>query len=197
MKRDLINNTQKLILSTRDIGKILSLSNDSAKVTTTRYTKSGLLIRIKKNFYITSQKFKSLKESELFQIANFIEVPSYVSLTSALSYYDITTQQLQSVIESISLKRTKIQTVNGIEFRYYKVKQSFYSGFFNSENFFIAEPEKALADSIYLTSLGKYSVDFEALDFKKLNLTKVNSYLKNTNSITLKFWTKLCKHYKI
>jgi predicted transcriptional regulator of viral defense system len=197
MKKDLLNNTKKLILTIRDIGKELSICNDSAKVTANRYTKSGSLIRIKRNFYITSQKFKALNESELFQIVNFIEVPSYVSLTTALSYYNITTQQLQNVIESISLKRTKIQIVNNIEFRYYKVKQSFYSGFSNSRSFFIAEPEKAFADTVYLSSLGKYSIDFEALDFKKLNLHKVNSYLKNTNSITIKFWEKLCKHYKI
>jgi hypothetical protein len=84
-----------------------------------------------------------------------------------------------------------------IEFKYLKVKQPFYSGFFRTENFFIAEPEKAFADAVYLTSIGKYSLDFESINFKKLKINKVNAYIKMTNSISNKFWEKLCKHYKI
>ncbi|AFH49726.1 Hypothetical protein IALB_2021 [Ignavibacterium album JCM 16511] len=197
MKQYLLNNSKKKFFTINDIANLLSISKESAKVTANRYCKSGLLIRIKRNLYISASKFKELKESELFQIANFIEVPSYISLSTSLSYFNISTQQLQNVIESISLKRTKTQAVNNIEFRFYKVKQSFYSGFINSDNFFIAQPEKAFADSVYLTSLGKYSTDFESINFKKLNIDLVNSYMKNSNSITIKFWEKLCKRYKI
>lgn len=68
-----------MFLTINDIAKELSINKESAKVTATRYTKSGLLIRVKRNLYITASKFKELKEEELFQIANFIEVPSYIS----------------------------------------------------------------------------------------------------------------------
>lgn len=197
MKLKLLNKSKKIFYTIDDLAKELSISKESAKVTANRYCKSGLLIRVKRNLYITESKFKELNESDLFQIANFIEVPSYISLSTALSYFDITTQQLQNVIESISLKRTKFLFVKNIEFKFYKVKKSFYSGFGNSENFFIAQPEKAFADSVYLTSLGKYSIDFEAINFKKLNMSQINLYLKNSNSITIKFWEQLCKRYKI
>lgn len=197
MKQNLLNKSTKLFLTLNDIANELSLNKESAKVTANRYTKSGSLIRIKRNFYITDSRFKELKESEIFQIANFIEVPSYISLTTALSYYGISTQQSQSVIESVSLKRTKTLTIKNIEFRFFKVKKSFYSGFIRTDNFFIAEPEKAFADAIYLTSIGKYSLDFEAINFKKLNVNQIDFYLKNSNSITIKFWNKVCKRYKI
>ncbi|MCS7052967.1 MAG: hypothetical protein NZM09_04450 [Ignavibacterium sp.] len=197
MKLNLLNKSTKLFLTLNDIANELSLNKESAKVTANRYTKSGSLIRIKRNFYLTESRFKELKESEIFQIANFIEVPSYISLLTALSYYGITTQQSQSVIESVSLKRTKNLIIKNIEFRFLKVKQSFYSGFIRTDNFFIAEPEKAFADAIYLTSIGKYSLDFEAINFKKLNVNQINLYLENSNRITIKFWNKLCKRYKI
>ncbi len=103
MKQNLLNKSNKIFLTVNDIANELSINKDSAKVTANRYTKSGLLIRVKRNLYITESKFKELKESEIFQIANFIEVPSYISLITALSYYGITTQQSQSVIESVSL----------------------------------------------------------------------------------------------
>jgi predicted transcriptional regulator of viral defense system len=197
MKQNLLNKSTKLFLTLNDIANELSINKESAKVTANRYTKSGSLIRIKRNFYITESRFKKLKESEIFQIANFIEVPSYISLTTALSYYGITTQQSQSVIESVSLKRTKTLTIKNIEFRFFKVKKSFYSGFDRTDNFFIAEPEKAFADALYLTAIGKYSFDLEAINFKKLNVNQINFYLENSNLITIKFWNKLCKRFKI
>ncbi|WP_337865039.1 hypothetical protein [Ignavibacterium sp.] len=199
MKENLLNKSNKLFLTVNDIANNLSISKESAKVAATRYVKSGSLIRLKRNLYITSEKFKGLTESELFQIANFIQVPSYISLTTALSYYGITTQQLQNIIESISLKRSKVQKVKNIQFRYYKIKNSFYTGFQINNNYFIAQPEKAFADAVYLTSIGKYSVDFESIDFKKLNSTKVAEFLEtiNSSSITINFWERLCKRYKI
>lgn len=171
MKQNLLNKSNKIFLTVNDIANELSINKKSAKVTANRYTKSGSLIRVKRNLYITESRFKELNESEIFQIANFIEVPSYISLTTALSYYGITTQQSQNVIESVSLKRTKTLTVKNIEFRFFKVKQSLYSGFIRTDNFFIAEPEKAFADAVYLTSIGRYSLDFEAVNFKELNQT--------------------------
>lgn len=79
MKQNILNKSRKMFLTINDIAKELSINKESAKVTATRYTKSGLLIRVKRNLYITASKFKELKEEELFQIANFIEVPSYIS----------------------------------------------------------------------------------------------------------------------
>ena len=39
-----------------------------------------------------------------------------------------------------------------------------YKGFERMEGVFIALPEKALPDSLYLASLGRYSLDTSALD---------------------------------
>lgn len=199
MKENLLNKSNKLFLTVNDIANNLSISKESAKVTANRYAKSGSLIRLKRNLYITAEKFRRLNEPELFQIANFIQVPSYISLTTALSYYGITTQQLQNIIESISLKRSKVQIVQTIQFRYYKVKNLFYTAFQMNNNFFIAQPEKAFADAVYLTSIGKYSIDFESIDFKKLNTSKVTEFIEtiNSSSITVNFWERLCKRYKI
>jgi predicted transcriptional regulator of viral defense system len=90
-----LNMNKEVILSIEDIAEILSISKESASVTANRYVKQKLLLRIKKNLYITPVKFDNLKENEFFQLANYLQVPSYISLTSALSYYNISTQQLQ------------------------------------------------------------------------------------------------------
>ena len=71
------------------------------------------------------------------------------------------------------------------------------NNFILENKFFIAVPEKALADSIYLTSLGRYNCDFEAISFEKIDKQKVNEIIKRTNNKTKLFWQSLCKRYKI
>ena len=197
MRTSELNNSNKTILNIEDISKILSISKESAKVTANRYVKNNQLIRLKRNYYITPPKFEQLGEEELFKLANVIQVPSYISLTSALSYYNISTQQMQNVIESIVLKRTNYFKVENIELRFFIIKKVLYSDFIMKKDFFIATPEKSLADAVYLTSLSRYSCDFEAIDFSKINKQKVNQIIKQTNKRTQSFWDELCKRYKI
>ncbi len=197
MKSLSLNNSSKLALSTNDIANLLEISKESAKVTAARYSKRGLLVRLKRDFYIPVNKFEKFTEKDFFKAANIIQVPSYISLISALSYYNITTQQFQNVYESIAVKRTKNVKVRNLEFIFYRVKKNFYTGFTLDDNFFIAEPEKALADIVYLTSLAKYSCDFTAINFKRLNKKKIDNYIEFTNQRTKLFWDKLCKTYKI
>jgi predicted transcriptional regulator of viral defense system len=197
MKSLSLNNSSKPALSINDIANLLSISKESAKVTATRYTRKGLLVRLKRDFYIPINKFDKFTEKDFFQAANIIQVPSYISLTSALSYYNISTQQFQNVYESIAVKRTKDVKVRNIEFIFNLVKKIFYTGFTLEDNFFIAKPEKALADIVYLTSLAKYSCDFTAINFKRLNKKKIDDYIQLTNKRTKLFWDRLCKTYKI
>ena len=190
-------NSDKFILSIEDIAKLLSIRKESAKVTANRYVKTKQLIRIKRNFYITQADFKKLKEEDYFRLANLLQVPSYISLTSALGYYNISTQQMQGIIESIALKRTRNITIENAEFKFLLIKKDLYTNFILERQFFIATPEKALADTIYLTSLGKYNCDFDAIDFNKLDKQKINQIIELTNSKTKTFWNNLCERYKI
>jgi predicted transcriptional regulator of viral defense system len=197
MKSLLLNNSSKALLSTRDIAKLLSISSESAKVTASRYVSKGLLIRVKKDCYIPLNKYEKLNEKDFFGIANVIQVPSYVSLTSALSYYNLTTQQLRNVVESVALKRTKKTEIRNVEFIYSIVKKDFYSGFELVDNIFIATPEKAIADAVYLSSLGRYNCDFDAINFNRIIKKKIDAYIKLTNLRTKLFWGILCKRYNL
>lgn len=197
MRTTILNNSNKIIFSIEDISKILSISKESAKVSANRYVQNDQLIRLKRNYYITPTKFEKLNEEDLFKLANMLQVPSYISFMSALSYYNISTQQVQSVIESAALKRTKNINVENIEFRFILIKEELYSDFIMKKDFFIATPEKSLADAVYLTSLSRYSCDFEAIDFSKINKQKVNLIIEQTNKKTISFWKDLCRRYKI
>ncbi len=105
---------------------------------------------------------------------------------SAMEYYQITTQLQQDFIESIALKRTKEIEVEKNNFIYSKIKQELYFGFVKEKDFFIATPEKALLDAIYLMSLGRYNFDLSSIEFSKLNG-------KNLQKMILKFPSKIRK----
>ena len=192
-----LNNSDKLYLSTEDIAKILSINNKSARVSAARYFKKGFLIRLKRDLYITKENFSNLTENEIYMLANILQVPSYISLTTALGYYNISTQQQQNFIESIGQKRTKEVSVQNLKFTFTLIKKELYEGFTLNDNIFIAMPEKALFDAVYLTSLGKYNCDFDSINFKKINVKSFESYLYKTNDKTKYLWDKLCKTYKI
>ena len=164
---------EKLYFGYEDIARVLSITPQSARVTANRYVKKGFLIRAKRNIYLLKDRWLDLTREQKFILANIIQTPSYISLMSALEYYEITTQIQQDFIESIALKRTKEVELDHTFFNYIKINPVLYSGFFRIRGFFIATPEKAFLDAIYLKSFGRYQLDISSIDFSKLKRKKV------------------------
>jgi predicted transcriptional regulator of viral defense system len=160
---------EKLYFSPIDIAQTLGISGNSALVTCCRYVKNGFLIRLKRNSYILRQKWDYITKEELFKIANMLQAPSYVSLTTSLSHNGTANKNHDAFIESISLKRTKSIKIEGIVFNYLKIKQDYYSPSQNKESCKIASPEKSFLDILYLKYRGKYNIDLSSVDITKLD----------------------------
>jgi predicted transcriptional regulator of viral defense system len=153
-----------------EIARIRGISLNSAKVTASRYVKQGLLLRLKKNLYVLREAWTTAGKEDKFRYANLVQSPSYISLMTALDYYEITTQVQLDFFESMALRRTKQFQVNGSIFRYSKIDEKLYFGFKKEKGFFIASPEKALLDAFYLMSYGRYTLDLSSLEAEKLDL---------------------------
>jgi predicted transcriptional regulator of viral defense system len=164
---------EKLYFSYEDIAQALNILPQSARVTANRYVERGLLTRAKRNIYVFKDKWLELTREQKFILANVIQTPSYISLTSALAYYEVTTQMQQDYIESIAIKRTKEVNIDQTVFNYIKLNPALYTDFGRMQGFFIAEPEKAFLDAIYLKSFGRYRLDISSIDFSKLKRKKV------------------------
>jgi len=170
---------KKLYFRHEDIARTLGITTQSAKVTVNRYIKQGLLIRVKRNMYMLREKWLNLNREQKFILANIIQVPSYISLMSALDYYEITTQMQRDYIESIAVKRTKEVEIEQSFFNYTKIDTDLYFGFSRIRGFFIATPEKALLDAVYLMSFGRYSFDIASIDFSKLKAEKIDFIIQS------------------
>src|SRR3989338_8759920 len=119
----------------------------------TEWWKRGYIIRLKKNLYEIAQEgtVGGFEISDLF-IANKLYVPSYVSLETALSIYNII-PEVAFGVTSVTTNPTKEFKNKHGQFWYHSCKPEAYTGYLltDYEGFkvAIAEKEKALVDYIY------------------------------------------------
>lgn len=178
MKYNNIKKINELYFAYQDVAKILSTSEDSARVLCTRYVKQKYLIRLKRNFYILKERWDNITPNQRLELANILQVPSYISLMTALSFYEYTSQVQQKFVESISLYRTFTKNIEGVVFNYSRIKRDYYFGFSKKNNIFFASPEKVLIDSLYLSYLGKYNLDLSSLNLEKIDRKSCENILK-------------------
>jgi len=164
-----LRNISKLYFGYQELSRALDISTSSARVTASRYVKMGLLVRIKRNLYMLKETWEASGPREKFILANLGQAPSYISLLTALDFHNVSTQIQQNYIESMALQRTKTISVGGTLFRYSKIAAPLYSGFNRQDGFFMAGPEKALVDAVYLVSFGRYALDFTSIDHGKID----------------------------
>ena len=145
------------------------------------WVKKDYLIPLKKGLYIFSSQWRKMQPSVLF-MANFLVLPSYVSLEQALGFYEIIPEKV-TVITSVTTKKTKIFRNLVGSFEYRSIKEDLFFGFKkeidNNQEFFIALPEKALLDFFYLNN--HFQGDFSELESLRLqNLEVLNIRLLET-----------------
>lgn len=185
--------TKKLYFGIEDAADFYGIKSESARVLCSRYVKKGIFIRVKNNFYVLRQNWKTYLRNEFLKIANFLQVPSYISLSTALEEYQATTQVQRDYYESIALKRSVRFSSMGAAFNFYKFKKDYYFGFEKRKGVFLAVKEKALVDAVYLYSFGKYKIDFSSLDLKSFDRNKLLKIIKVFPLKTQKIIGELCK----
>ncbi len=168
-----LNRINKLYFGYEEISMALGITLPSAKVSANRYVNQGLLIKLKRNIYILREKWKVIEREDKFILANLVQVPSYISLMTALDYYEVTTQIQREFIESVAVKRTIEKEVDNTVFNFTKISANLYFGFKKDKDFFMATPEKAFLDALYMMSLGRYNFDIDSIDFGKLNRNEI------------------------
>ena len=124
----------------------------------TRWQDKGLIIQLKRGFYILNKHDRKIFPSRFF-FANQLMWPSYVSMESALSHYGFIPEAVAD-ITSITSKKTNCFDNKLGRFIYQHLKPGVFNGYhsFKDEagmDVFIADPEKAIVDFLYL-NLNKF-----------------------------------------
>lgn len=147
--RDFYRTINKPYFNLVDI-KLRSLSVNSVQLH--QWTAKQDLIRLKKGLYIFADRQSDLEQ---FEIANILYQPSYISLESALFFYNFIPDVIMSTT-SITTKTTRNFSNQFGHFIYQNLRPNLYFGYnvlpTKYGKILIAEPEKAILDYLYLNS---------------------------------------------
>jgi len=156
-----------------DMQKITNLPRDSLKVAINRLIEKEVLTRIKRGVYQLG-----FSQVDVAKVANQLYYPSYLSFESALSRYGILSQ-IPYTQTFATAKRSKKMTLweTGVEFR--QLKKELFFGYKMDEGMYVAEPEKALLDQLYMVSRGRGSLNIEELDLKEINKELLEKYSRS------------------
>lgn len=193
MRIDALKRIEQKTFSLVEAAQALGLDSPSARVACHRYVKAGYLLRLKRGVYALRDDWRHFSFKDLAEIANRLQVPSYVSFATALSYYELTTQVQRNFLESAALTRTRTFEAEKTVFRYIRLNKNLYFGFIKKDNLYIAEPEKALLDSLYLMSLYRYRLDLPAVDKEKFNKKKLAFFSRRFPARTRELLGRLCR----
>jgi predicted transcriptional regulator of viral defense system len=135
------------------------------------WQKKGYIKKLVNKWYF----FEDLPHNEAlsYRISNCIYQPSYVSLESAFSYYDMIPEGVYSV-EAISSRKTVSYRTSAGLFNYRRLPPSLFFGYqiihYKELPVLMAGPEKALLDYLYFGT-GVHSIqDLEAIRFNRFFL---------------------------
>ncbi len=159
----------------------------------------GYIKKIIRGYYLFSDIV--VDEEILFKISNQIYYPSYVSLESALSYYNLIPESIYG-ITAISTRKTYHFNTSFGEFSFRSISPPLFFGYSLIKNtryhVKIASIEKALLDYFYLHQNLQTASDFDSLRInqevliEQVNEKKMNEYLEKFNQKRL---TKRMNHF--
>ncbi len=164
------------------------------------WQEKGYIKKVIKGYYVFSSL--GLDEKALFEIANRIYGPSYISFEMALAYYGLIPESVYGITSASTRKTSHFVTPLG-EFLYRTIRPKLYFGFDFLKNdgklFKLASPEKAFLDLLYIKTEFRDAAGFEGMRInrevflKLMDRGKMNDYLDAYGQKSLKsrvdnFW---------
>ncbi len=125
-----------------------------------RWQKKGLLMSLRKGVYILSPPDRKI-DVDHQAVANRLYEPSYLSLEYALNFYGLIPEGVADLTSVTTRKTMRFKNELG-HFIYQHIQPKAFRGFRKMGNernsFFMAEPEKAVVDFLYL-NLAQFTHD--------------------------------------
>ena len=147
------SNVKNLPLISREFLRLITSEEKGFSVQLNRWQDAGKVIKLRKGLYILNEDDRKINPSRLF-ISKELYRPSYVSMEYALSCYGFIPERVTDITCITSKKTAVFQNAFG-KFIYQHLNQTCFTGFIEAEDeaglkYFIARPEKAVVDFLYL-----------------------------------------------
>ncbi|KKS79744.1 MAG: hypothetical protein UV54_C0029G0003 [Candidatus Beckwithbacteria bacterium GW2011_GWA2_43_10] len=159
-------------LTLADLAKVLPVKSQSLNPVVARLVKKGALKRLGRGIYTYKGAVVSAES-----VASQIYYPSYLSLYTVLSQADLI-DQIPYEIHLVTTQKSKRLNLRKTRIFYHQIKPELFFGWRLIDGIPTAEPEKALVDLMYFAVLGKAYLNREELDWRRMNVKKMNRYAK-------------------
>lgn len=148
-----------------------------------RWQRKGYIQRLRNRWYV----FNDEKSNENIEwlAANLIYTPSYISLHTALSWYNLIPEMVVTTTSVTTRKTTKFFTPLG-NFDYHRIKPELFGFGYtledmaalrsesnNSRKIMVATPQKAILDFFYINNFYSSEKDMEDLRLNDTELVKI------------------------
>ncbi|MDZ7798236.1 MAG: hypothetical protein U5L76_01310 [Patescibacteria group bacterium] len=176
--------------------KIYNLKNSTLDTYISRYLKNREIIALKRGMYISNNFYHKNSDdlSYIYFLANIIRKPSYISSWTALEYYGLSTEVINSTI-SVTTKVTRNYETKIGNFTYKSIKNDLFTNFslINKKfNFYIAPPSKALFDMLYFKTRQYKDVKYHDID---LLIKELRVDIKSMDKKEVKKFNLMIKDY--
>lgn len=173
-------NRQQLVRRIEELDRPIFRMNDlrklfpdeaNLKVTVKRMLDAGVIFPVARGIF--TLKTRNL---DIERVSTQLYYPSYISFESALSKYGVINQGIYGLTLATT-RHSKKMTLAGVECEYSQLKPSVFTGFELVNGTYLARPEKACLDLLYLISLGKRHVDPSEWMVDELDVSQLAEYL--------------------
>lgn len=144
---DILLRSPKTIFSTKDVALLWSEEREiMVRNRLKKYARAGKLIRVHRGLYAKDKKY------DKFELATKIYIPSYISFETVLAKAGVIFQFYGQIFVASYVTREII--VDAQTYSYKRIKYSIltdHTGVEVKHNYYIASPERAFLDVIYLS----------------------------------------------
>jgi predicted transcriptional regulator of viral defense system len=153
-----------------------------------RWKTAGKLYQLRRGLYALAPPYQKTTPHP-FLVANRLVQASYVSLQAALAYCGLIPEHVPVVTSVTTVRPVEYETLLG-HYVFRHVKQSLFYGYHpvevdDEQSAFVAAPEKALLDLVYLQPGGDdpaYLRELRLQNLERLNTTTLQQMAKRANS---------------
>jgi predicted transcriptional regulator of viral defense system len=143
-----------------------------------RWVKAGKIHQLRRGVYVLASPYQKQKPHP-FLVANMLQKPSYISLQSALSFYGMIPDIVNETSSVTTVRNERLNTQLGV-FEYRYINKNFFGGYrlneLGEQQAFVATPEKAILDLIYLQPGGDdptYISELRLQNLENLNIEEL------------------------
>lgn len=165
-----LSRLDKQYLTVADLEKVLALQRPSLYVTLHRLVRYGVLERLRRGVYQLA-----LRPANVPRMANLLYMPSYLSFESALARYGILSQ-IPYTVTFATTRRSKRMTLGTTAVEFHQLRADLFFGYTLEQGLYLAEPEKALLDELYLIKRGRANLELSELHLAGLSYEKLLAY---------------------